>query len=279
MSEVTESTVEEKMYGDETTDELDTEGTPGDSVEDAEDDGALAAEGKDEDDSDTDDGTPDEDESSDDSFEQRYKDTQAALTEKSQELATLKEEMAQQAGQLTETGLELQERLNEVQQVAEFYAQIADQDVMMLRQQNVQAMSQEQYAQWQAGMNAAGQRSQMLKQRLDQVKAHNEKVREDSINRAAQIPRAQLVRSIDNFDEAYPEIAKYAVQEGVNPTVFKEITDPGLIKIIHKAMSVDSAPDAIEEVVKKTQAKRKLATARKTPKPAHKTLADKLYGS
>lgn len=276
-----EPTLEQQLYGaGKTTEESDTEeGTPDEAVESAEGDGALATEDADNEESDTEDGTPDDEESEGDGYEQRFKDTQAKLTETSQALADLKQEYANQVGELTETGMQLQDKLAEVESTAQFYATIAQQDLAQLRQVNVQQLNQEQYAQWQQQVGLAERRFGMLQQRLDAVKRQSHQVKEDAITRAAKISRAQLVRSIDNFDEAYPEIGKFAVSQGVDPRVFKEITDPGLIKIIHGYMQATAQPDAIEKVVSQTQAKRKMPTARRPQKPAPQTLAEKLYGS
>jgi hypothetical protein len=275
---VVETPISEKLY-EEPESELDTEGTPSDE-EVAEDDGALAADKAEDEESDTDDdGTPDDEESDDDGYEQRFKDTQAKLTEASQALAELKKARAEEAGQVTEASIELNERLTEVEGMAQFYADIAEQDLKSLSQVNVRQLSQEEYAQWQQQSAAAQQRSMLLKQRLDQVKAYTKQAKEGASKRTAQVARAQLLHSIDNFDEVYPEIAKFAVDYGVSRAVMQEITDPGLIQLIHEFRNMKSQPDAIEEVTKKARPKRKLPSARVAPKPAPKTLADKLYGS
>ena len=48
----------------------------------------------------------------------------------------------------------------------------------------------------------------------------------------------------------------FALANGVNPKVWNELTDPGLMVLLHKMMTESSQPDAIETVKTKTKAKK-----------------------
>lgn len=242
-------------------DELDTDdsGTPDDSVEsDAEDDGALAATDTDDDDSDTDDdgSTPDDEDAEEGGFEKRYKDAQAELTRKSQELADIKSEFASQAGEITDARFALQEQTEAVEQVSQFWATMAQNDLQRLQGVNVSTLDQAQYAQWQQQLTAAQHRAGQLNQALAETQKRAQQAKQTAIQRESAIARARLTKVISDFDTVYPEIGKYAVSRGVNPKVFNQITDPGLIEIIHEAMSSNAAGDTIEKLKHKPKAKK-----------------------
>ena len=246
----------------------------------AEADGAEATTETDNEESDTDDGTPDDEESEEGGYEQRYKDTQAKLTETSQQLSDLKSEYSQSIGQITDARLELEEKLSTVGQQVEFWENVAQYDLQQLGQVNVQQLNQEQYAQWQQQVQAANARAAQVNAAREQYIQQAKAARDEALKREVTVSRSVLTRTIDNFDEVYQEIGQFAVDNGVNPRVFHEITDPGLIRLLHKAMSDAKEPDAIEKVVTKTQAKKRPARSADgrfaSSKP--KSLAEKLYG-
>jgi len=237
--------------------ETDTDdGTPEDSMESEVDaDGALATTEDDEFESDTD-STPDDDETEGGGYEQRFKDTQAALTEKSQEFSDLKTEYSDRVGALTQAEFDVNDKFGEAEQVATFWSNIAQQDLMQLQQVNVQQLNQQQYAQWQQQVGMATQKANQLNQALANTQQQTKKIKDEQMQRQVAVSRAELDRSIDNFGEVYGDIGKYAIESGVDPKVWQDITDPGLVKILHKAMVASNQPDAIETVTTKTKAKK-----------------------
>jgi len=237
-------------------DELDTDGIPNEDVEsEAGDDGALAITDNDDDDSDTD-GIPDEEESDEGDYEQRFKDTQASLTETSQELSELKTEYSERAGALTLAEFSVEDKLVEAEQVAGFWSNVAQQELQQLHQVQVQGLNQEQYANYQQALATAQQKAGYLNQALENTQKQSMAVKDENMRRVVAASKAELSTSIDNFNEVYPDIGKFAVDSGVNPKVWQEITDPGLVKILYKAMQASAAPDAIETAVTKTKAKK-----------------------
>ena len=220
------------------------------------DDGALAVSETDELESDTEDGIPDEGEEEVTDYEQRFKDTQASLTEKSQELSQLRQEQSEAMAEITSIRFDLTDRMNEAEQVASFWANQAQADVQRLQQVNPQQLTQEQYGQWQQQMAAVQHRANQLNQALAQTQQQSKKARDEAMNREAAIARASLERTIDGFQEVYPEIGKYAIEQGVNPRVWRDITDPALVRILHRAMQAEAQPDTVETLTKKTLTKK-----------------------
>lgn len=264
-------------------DELDTsDGTPDDTVDtDAEVGDTKAGADEDDKDPDTDDGTPEDDDEPVSEYELRFKDTQAKLTETSQELADLRSEYADEAGSLTDAQFALKERADEVEQMAGFFANMSQQNLQQLRQVNVQQLTQEQYANWQQQVNAATTHAAQLDQFIGQAKEQTQKAKDTAMGREVAVSRAQLSKRIPNFDEVYPDIGKFAAANGVNPRVFRDITDPGLILLLHQGMVASNQPDVIEEVSRRTATKKRPAN-RQQGDPGRnqpKSLAERLYGN
>lgn len=249
-----------------TTEETDTDGTPEDTVEsEAETDDGSATEGTDDEDSDTDDGTPEDEAEGDDGYEQRFKDTQAKLTETAQELSRVRQEQAEVMAEYKRQSFELQDKFKDAEQLSGFLAQAAQSDLARLQQVNPQTLNQQQFAQWQQELAYHTQKAQGLYQTYQQAQARAKEVHESALTREAAVSREYLVRAIDNFDAEYPLMGQFAESQGISSSVFREITDPGLIKLIHRVMKSESQEDVIEKVVKKTKAvqqKSKNLTAR-----------------
>lgn len=236
---------------------------PGDLTEsEAGDDGALASDGTEEEDSDLGEEAPDDDETESTDWEKRYKDSQqhieATSAERDQaveEVQRVREESAAVFAEMTDARYQLTDQLTEVQQTAEFYNNLAQQEVMRARQINFAAIPAHQVAQAQQYRQAAEVKYQQTAQALEQAKANAARATSDALAREAQISRAQLTREMPDFDTVYPQLGEFAISEGVNPKVFKDIVDPGLIRLINKAMKMTQTPDVIETVTKKPKAK------------------------
>ena len=218
----------------------------------AEDD-AVATDGTEEEESDLDE-TPEEEESEHTDWEKRYKDSQIdiqesreAATQASEELSRVRSEESDTYAQMTSARFELEDRTKESEQIAQYWANKAQADVQRARSINYAQVPPEQISQAQQWQQQAEINYQQTQQALNHTIEQGKKLREDSLYREAAISRAQLTREIDDFDEvAYPAMAKFAVDNGVNPQVFKDIVDPGLIRLINRAMTLSATPDIIE---------------------------------
>ena len=266
------------LYPEATADTTDEVSTPAvTEVLEVSDDGALAAGGATEDT--IDDGSTPKEEGDDTGYEKRYKDLQAEFTQRTQELSQLKSEVGDREAEITRRTYELQDKFGEQEQVAGFLLSQYQGEFQQLQQVNVQQLNQQQYAQWQQAIQQASQRVQRTNQALEGIQARGRQIREDNIRRQAAVARASLVRTIDKFDEVYPEIHKHAVAQGVSADVFREITDPGLIRIIHEHRQMKSQPDVIKKVTQSAPARPSAVAKARVPAAQPKTLAQKLYPS
>ena len=217
----------------------------------AEDD-AVATDGTEEEESDLDE-TPEEEESEHTDWEKRYKDSQIdiqesreAATQASEELSRVRSEESDTYAQMTSARFELEDRTKESEQIAQYWANKAQADVQRARSINYAQVPPEQISQAQQWQQQAEINYQQTQQALNHTIEQGKKLREDSLYREAAISRSRLTRDIPNFDTVYPDIGKFAVEQGVNPQVFKDIVDPGLIRLINRAMNMSATPDIIE---------------------------------
>ena len=236
------------------------DGAPDESMEsEAGADGALAVDETEEQESDAE-GAPDELEPEGVDWEKRYKDTQADNESAREEARAARTELAEGMRDITDARLTLQESLDNAEQTAQFWANQAQQELQQLNAVNVSQLSQEQYAQWQQLKLQATQKAQYMNNALAQTQDQAKAEKNKAIQREAKIAREYLVRTIPDFDNVYPEIQKHAIStRGINPKVVRDITDPALILMIHEDMQARSQPDAVEEIVTKTKAKKRVS--------------------
>jgi hypothetical protein len=249
----------EAEYGDKVAEEeTDSEGTPVESAESEPGiDDAPGAEEIEASETDTEeDGTPEEDDEGEDGYEERYKELQATYTETSQELAELRTQRATEVAEYTQASHALSDKYGEAEQISGYFQNMAAQELTQLQQVNPQTLNQEQFAQWQQAMNAAGNRVQHFNTAVADVKDKAEGARKQTLARQVEIARRRLDMSIPNFDEEYSKIGEFAVSRGVDQKVFQDITDPVLIEMIHEARTLSETPDVIENLTRKTQAKK-----------------------
>lgn len=237
------------------------EETPGLTAEsEVSEDDALTTDGTDEEESDLDE-TPEEDEPEHTDWEKRYKDSQIdiqesreAASESSEELSRIRAEESDTYAQMTSARYELDDRTKESEQIAQYWANMAQADVQRARSINFAQVPPEQISQAQQWQQQAEIKFQQTQQALKHTIEQGNRLRDESLSREAAISRARLTREIPDFDSVYPEIGKFAVDQGVNPQVFKDIVDPGLIRLLNRAMSMSATPDIIE-TTKQTKAK------------------------
>jgi hypothetical protein len=205
--------------------------------------------------------TPEEEPLDEVTWEKRYKDSQIDIQESreaasvaGEELSRIRSEESDTYAQMTSARFELDDRTKESEQVAQYWANMAQADVQRARSINFALVPPDQVAQAQQWQQQAEIKFQQTQQALNHTIEQGKKLRDDSLSREAAISRARLTREIPDFDAAYPEIGKFAVDQGVNPQVFKDIVDPGLIRLLNRAMNMSATPDIIE-TTKQTKAK------------------------
>lgn len=216
---------------------------------------------------DTEDGIPeDENEEHLTEWEKRYRDAQSELTKYQQTKEQDAREHAEAMEEVIRARYTLEDTLKNQQQQGEYLVQMATANADQYRNINWSQVPPDQLPVLQQQAQQAFLQEQQFKNTLAQRQSEAQAAREEALRREALIARQRLVRTIPDFDSAYPQMAKYAAERGLSPSKFGEITDPALMEMIHDSMRMRKAP---VEVEKKTKAK--LPKSRLSPDRARGT--------
>lgn len=213
---------------------------------------------------DLDDDDTDEDDADDATWEQRYKDQQALVQESRESVKAAEEEVqgmrkvqTERLENITRTRFELEDRLGESEKVANYFAQKATAQLQRARSINLSQVPQEQYQQAQAYVQNAEAEFQAAQRDLRNAVDMSKRAREEAIGRQAALTRDILAPEFPEFlEKTYPALAKFADENGVSQQAFSEITDPGLIRMMNKLMTLTAEPDTVTTLKKKPKAKR-----------------------
>lgn len=199
---------------------------------------------------------PSEDDTDEDTetvdWEKRYKDTQAALSEVTQNRKDIEQGLATEEAETLKYRFELEDVQKEARQRAEFWLQtmtgnanqyrnidwsrVDPANVQNVQQQARQAMAMEQQAQ------------QAYQQHMHQQDEQVQQVR----SRDAQIANMRLRRTIPNWgNEKLGELREYASSRGYDPKLFSEITSAPLIEMIEESYRLNNPSQTVERTAKK----------------------------
>lgn len=258
------------------------QGTPAPLEDQADGDSASATAGDEAAESDIENDTPDEDGSEEGGFEKRFKDTQAKLTETSQELSdlsgkydALREEHAGSIAAVAEASHSLRARAQEVDGILQQIAQPVAHQLQQLNSMQVSGLSQEQYGQWQATRQGLEQQLQGLNQMIRRAQSAYAEAHE----REQTVTQRTLDTLIPDFAGKEDAIYQHALKKGISERTLRVLNDPYVINLIEEDRLRSESPDAIREVQRTGTGKRRQApSTTRPPAPAPKTLAEKLYG-
>ena len=216
--------------------ELDTsqEGLYAEDDDDAEyDDGeALAAEAPDTED----DG---EAEGEDSTWEKRYGDLRAEFNRYLEKQRGFEREHAESMSQHLELRFELEDKLSEAAQRAEFLYNTMSGNAQRFRNIDWSQVPADQVQAVQAQAQQALMMEQQAAQAFQQVRQHAEETHKLVKKREAAIAKTRLRRTIPNWsNEVYAELREFAVNSGMAPQAFNEITDPVLIEWAYAAKQI-----------------------------------------
>lgn len=181
---------------------------------------------------------------------------EAAITQKSQQIAQKRKEVEQTA-KAQAAGLE---RLYEG--AKERWSKYANQDMLVLSQQ----MKPEDFAAYRKEAQAAYQDFKFMEQELGTFVQEMDTQRQNALREKAREAIQVLSDPSEGIPgwnaQVYDSIRDYAVQNGMESEIVNNLVDPAAIKLIHKAMMYD-------------QTKAKAKTKKAKPKSAKRTMKSK----
>ena len=210
--------------------------------------------------------TPDDDDSDVD-WQKRYKDLQSEYTRLTQTREEFESEMAQGLTDVKRREYELQDKLTEAHTHAEILMNAMRGQANQYREMNWQQVPADQLPQVKAAADAAFAQEASVNQALEHIKNQREQQYRVSMEREADLARTRLTKTIPGWsNEVYGEIGEYAHSRGLDPELFKTITNPAVIEMFHDSMQYRSAGSKAKTVSKrkasKPQAQNKPVTAR-----------------
>lgn len=258
MAEVQEQTFDERMIQrleaemqdsseEPVEQEAPIDGIPPDAMESEDEaDGALSASETDEESEDTEEGTPEEETEEVTEWEKRYKDAQSELTKYQQAKEQDALEHSNALAEVMQARYALDDRIKQQEQQGQFLVQMMSGNAEQYRNINWSQVPPDQLPQLQQAAQNAFMQEQSVKNAFAQQQEQAKQVQEEALRREATIARQRLTRTIPDFDNTYPEMAKYAKSRGVDINRFNEIVDPALMEMIYDSMQMRTSSQTVE---------------------------------
>lgn len=159
---------------------------------------------------------------------------------------------------------DLEGKFEEAEQVANYYADMANQQLQQLSSVNPATLTQEQWGQYQSAYQQAQMQVQQNAYLLEQIKQKRTETLEATKTREAEIARERLkVRIPDWSSEKYNKLGEVAKEYGYSENEFFETTDHRLMILLNEVAASRDAAKVVQKKVEKTKPKApKHATAR-----------------
>jgi hypothetical protein len=207
-------------------------------------DGALSAD-ETEDDLEALDEAPEGEEAEVVDWEKRYNDQQSELGRYQEERESSETEHSTAMAEILRARYDLEDRMSEQDQQGKFLVQMTTASADRFRNINWANVPPDQLpALQQQAQQAMMQEQQVTNAYNQQVKRATD-IKEQATGREAVIARQRLTRTIPDFDNVYPEMAKYAAGRGMDRDQFNQIVDPAVMEMIYDSMTLRNAPDTI----------------------------------
>lgn len=237
------------LYADEATDQFELEGSPEDLVDEL---------------------PPGEDQALEDSntdWEKRYKDLQSETQAIREARGEMEQEQAQAMSQHLELRFELEDKLTEAVNRAEFMHNAMSGQAQRFQNIDWSQIPPDKVQEVQAQAQQAFMLHQQSEQAYTQMQAQVEQTRNQVKEREAAIAKVRLRRTIPNWgNDTYSEIRDFAANQGMSAREFNDITNPVIVEALHTAMTIKRANSGVQtSTTRKAQAPRGKA-ARKQPR-------------
>jgi hypothetical protein len=222
----------------------------------------LYADGEDaeyEDDAEDPDGTPSDEsdtdyEADDVNWEKRYKDLQSETQAVRENRGEMEQEHAESMSQHLKLRFDLEDRLSEATQRAEFLRNTMSGNAQQYQNIDWSRVPPDKVQEVQAQAQQAFQLQQQADTAYDQIMGQVNDTKTKVKQREAAIAKTRLVRTIPNWgNETYGELREFAVNSGMPANMFNEITDPVIIEWAYAAKQIREAGSKGVQSVTKTR--------------------------
>lgn len=181
-------------------------------------------------------------EDEDSPFKKRYEDLRAEFNRYLEQHKGFEQEHAESMSQHLELRFELEDKLTEAVQRAEFLYNTMSGNAARFKNINWSQVPPEKIQEVQAQAQQAMMMEQQAAQAFDQVRQQSEETQRLVKQREAAIAKTRLRRTIPNWsNETYAELREFAANSGMAPQAFNEITNPVIIEWAYAARQLAEA--------------------------------------
>lgn len=182
------------------------------------------------------------DDEDDSPFKKRYEDLRAEFNRYLEQHQGFEREHAESMSQHLELRFELEDKLQEAVDRAGFLYNTMSGNAQRFRNINWSQVPPDKVQEVQAQAQAALQMEQQAAQAFQQVQQQSEETRRLVKQREAAIAKTRLRRTIPGWsNETYAELREFAVNSGMAPQAFNELTNPVIIEWAYAAKQLADA--------------------------------------
>tara|TARA_R110002020_G_scaffold42958_2_gene125296 strand:- start:6008 stop:7045 length:1038 start_codon:yes stop_codon:yes gene_type:complete len=185
-------------------------------------------------------------------YEKRYKDLQSEVQHILESKSANNREHAESMGEHLKMRFSLEDQLTEAASRVEFLKNTMEGNAQRFQNIDWSKVPPEKVQEVQAQAQQAFMMQQQAQTTFNQVMEQVDTTRETVKKREAEIAKIRLRRSIPNWDnKTYGELRNFAVESGMPPEAFNDITDPVIIEWAHNAMIGSKAQRSVQVKKKK----------------------------
>jgi hypothetical protein len=185
-------------------------------------------------------------------YEKRYKDLQSEVQHILESKGEMNREHAESMGEHLKMRFGLEDQLTEAASRVEFLKNTMEGNAQRFQNIDWSRVPPEKVQEVQAQAQQAFVMQQQAQNSFNQVMEQVNNTRDVVRKREAEIAKIRLRRSIPNWDnKTYGELRNFAVESGMPPEAFNDITDPVVIEWAHNAMVGAKANRSVQVKKKK----------------------------
>lgn len=185
-------------------------------------------------------------------LEERYKSLEAEFSRVTANRKAIEASLDEAKTKATEALYAIEDKFGEAEQVADYFAGMANQQLQQLQQINPATLTQEQFGQYQQAFQAAQMQVQQHNALIENIRAEREATREKQKEREAEIAKERLkVRIPDWSSEKYKALGELAGEYGYSQKEFFDSTDHRLIVLLNEVAASKDAAKVVEKKVRK----------------------------
>ena len=198
----------------------------------------------------------DDDEDSTEDYRAKYTELEKEYRRVTENRKKREQEHAEAMSNFVRSKHEFEDTITEAKRGAEYYANLANQQVAQFQNINWSQVPPDQVQNLQMQAAQAQQFAHQRMQEFESLKQWEQERRDQLRSREAEMAVARLRASIPEWsNEHYQALGEVAREAGFSPEEYGEITDPRIIELLHYRWKTEQAVKGVKKTVKQRKAK------------------------